>query len=396
MPIFQAPPLDLEDTEVIDEIHAYRHDLRSSLRAPRRWTGGLRRTTQARAIQGSNTIEGYTVSDQDALAAVEDEAPLTADQRTWAEILGYRRVLTYVINVAAEPGFRIDLPALNAMHFMLLEHELSKLPGRYRTSSIYVHDDRTGRTVYEGPDPEQVADLMGELVADLYRSAHLDPLVRGAMAHLNLVMIHPYRDGNGRMARALQTMVLAQDSMLEPTFASIEEWLGNNTEDYYAVLAATGRGQWQPDLDAGLWVKFNLRGHHFQAQTLRRRIAEAERLYVALDDLIARHRLPERVADPLFDAALGGRVTRPSYLKRVEQLETRSATRDLQRLADLGLLLAHGQTRARYYTAGGELAEVRDRLRRERSPLHDPYLHLTEEIQRAAARHARRSLLDRP
>ncbi len=58
MPIFQAPPLDLEDTEVIDEIHAYRHDLRSSLRAPRRWTGGLRRTTQARAIQGSITIDG--------------------------------------------------------------------------------------------------------------------------------------------------------------------------------------------------------------------------------------------------------------------------------------------------------------------------------------------------
>jgi Fic family protein len=58
-----------------------------------------------------------------------------------------------------------------------------------------------------------------------------DPLVRGAMAHLNLVMIHPFRDGNGRMARALQTMVLAQDQVVEPTFSSIEEWLGNNTQE---------------------------------------------------------------------------------------------------------------------------------------------------------------------
>ena len=78
------------------------------------------------------------------------------------------------------------------------------------------------------------------------------------MAHLNLVMIHPFRDGNGRMARALQTMVLAQDQVVEPTFSSIEEWLGNNTQDYYDVLAATGRGAWHPANDATLWVKFNL------------------------------------------------------------------------------------------------------------------------------------------
>ena len=386
MLIFATPDPDLEDNRVAAEIRAFRHELRSSLRAPRRWTGGLRRTTQARAIQGSNTIEGYTVTDQDALAAVENEEPLTADQRTWAEIVGYRRVLAYVLNVAATPGFRIDLSTLTAMHFMLLEHDLDETPGRYRKTAIYVRDDRSGQTVYEGPDPEHVNALMGELVGELQRTTSVDPMVRAAMAHLNLVMIHPWRDGDGRMARALQTMVLAQDAVLEPTFASIEEWLGHNTEDYCAVLAATGRGRWQPHLDTGLWVKFNLRGHHFQAQTLRRRFTEAEQFYAALDELIARHRLPERVADPLFDAVLGGRVTRPTYLKRVEPLEIRTATRDLQRLVDLDLLVAHGQTRGRYYLAGGELSVVRDRLRRERSPLRDPYPDLMVGIRRAGSR----------
>ncbi|MCW2766753.1 MAG: Adenosine monophosphate-protein transferase SoFic [Nocardioides sp.] len=55
---------------------------------------------------------------------------------------------------------------------------------------------------------------------------------------------------------------------MEPTFSSIEEWLGNNTQDYYDVLAATGRGAWNPDNDATLWVKFNLRAHHMQAHTI--------------------------------------------------------------------------------------------------------------------------------
>lgn len=379
--------MDLADASVIEDIGQIRTSLQAVLRAPRRWSGGLRRTAQARAIQGSNTIEGYTVSDQDAIAAVEDENPMSADQQTWAEILGYRRVLTYVVNVANDPGFRLDLPALNAMHFMLLEHDLGKSPGRYRSSDIYVHDDRRTEPAYQGPDPTLVPELMRALADELGHDRVHDPMVRAAMAHLNLVMIHPYRDGNGRMARALQTLVLAQDEVLEPTFASIEEWLGAHTDDYYRILAHTGGGSWRPENNTQLWIKFNLRAHHLQAQTLQWRFDEASRLYLRLDELIAEHRLPERVADPLFDAVLGGRVTRPTYVKRVEGLEFRTATRDLQRLGDLGLLNPHGQTRGRYYLAGGELAELRTALRAAREPLTDPYPDLMLEV---AARQAGR------
>jgi hypothetical protein len=84
------------------------------------------------------------------------------------------------------------------------------------------------------------------------------------------------------------------------------------------------------------------------------------------------HRLPQRVADPLFDAQLVSGVTRPSYLRRVEGLEDRTVTRDLARLAELGLLEPHGQTCGRYYIAPGELAALRDSLRRQRAPLADP------------------------
>ena len=203
------------------------------------------------------------------------------------------------------------------------------------------------------------------------------------MAHLNLAMIHPYRGGNGRMARALQTMVLAHNAVLEPTFASIEEWLGQHTDDYCAVLAATGGRSWQPDRSTRLWLKFNLRAHHLQAQTLKRRFAEAQRVYAQLDQIIAGHRLPERMAETLFDAALGSRVTRPNYRKRVENLEDRTATRDLVRLAELGLLEPRGQTRGRYYLAAGEIAQFRDALRSPGEPLADPYPRLMGDIRRS-------------
>lgn len=380
--LFTTPDPDLEDQQVIGEIHATRASLASYLRAPKRWNGLLRRTSTARAIQGSNTIEGYTVSEEDAVAAVDDEPPLSADGATWLEILAYRRVLTYVLNVATEPGFVIDEAILRSMHFMLLDHDLSKAPGRYRTKEIFVRDDKRGINVYAGPDGDLVPELMRTLSESLSTPTADDPLVRGAMAHLNLVMIHPFRDGNGRMARALQTMVLAQDQVVEPTFSSIEEWLGNNTQDYYDVLAATGHGAWNPGNDATLWVKFNLRAHHMQAQTMRRRFDEAEIQWRALDELAARHRLNERIGAALFDALLGLRVTRPSYVKLTE-LDERTATRDLVGAANLGLLEARGERRGRHYVAGEPLRQIQNELRAQRKPLTDPYPTLLGEIRRA-------------
>lgn len=376
--LFSVPDLSSEDLQVIDDIHRLRASLANVLRAPRRWTGQLRRTATARAIQGSNTIEGYSVSDQDAVAAVDDEPPLTADAATWAEIVGYRRVLTYVLNVAVEPGFVIDETALKSMHFMLLEHELSKSPGRYRTSDIYVRD-ADGAAVYEGPDPDHVPTLMTALSHTLATTGTEDPLVRAAMAHLNLVMIHPFRDGNGRMARTLQTMVLAGDRLVEPEFASIEEWLGHNTRDYYAVLLATGAGSWQPDNDTGLWIRFNLRAHHMQAQTVRRRMDEAEQQLRLIDALVAEQGLNARLTDALFDATLGLRVTRPAYVKGTG-LEERTATRDLMRAAEIGLLDARGERRGRHYVAGEPLRKIRNDARAQRKPLDDPFPNLTAQI----------------
>lgn len=372
--IYEMPALTASDEAVIAEIHSMRTELAHTLRTPRRWQGGLRRTTQARAVQGSSSIEGYVVSDADAAAAVDGDEPLTADERTWAEILGYRRMLTFVLQMAQSPGFRADEQTLRAMHFMLLEHELAKSPGQWRTSEIYIHRDESQERVYQGPDPEMVPELVAELVHELGVTQG-DVLVRAAMAHLNLVMIHPFRDGNGRMARALQTLVLGQGGLLEPTFASIEEWLGHNTPGYYDVLARTGQGRWSPENDATTWVRFCLRGHHMQAQTHQRRFTESNLSLALIDALVTPRGLPERTVDALLDAALGVRLRRPGYVERVG-VDERTASRDLARLTETGLLTAHGATRGRYYLTGPVLADALRPVRENRAPLRDPYPEL--------------------
>jgi Fic family protein len=370
--LYLAPPLTSEDESVLGEIHRMRKDLRHVLRTPRRWEGVLRRSALARAIQGSNSIEGYQVAEDDAAAAIDGEEPISTDEKTFLEIQGYRHALGYVLAMGDTDYATFDATEIRAMHYMMLSHDPSKSPGRYRKGPVYVHDERRDQVVYEGPDAAQVPALVDALVQSLHTGLNSDPVVRSAMAHLNLVMIHPFRDGNGRMARALATLVLTRSDIGEPEFSSIEEWLGANTDDYYSVLAHTGHGSWKPRDDAHLWLAFNLRAHHMQAQTVARRVDEARRIWDELDHLAAKHGLPERMLEAMFDAVLGYRVRRGGYLKRADVTD-QTATRDLAALTSAGLLAAYGNGRGRYYAAAEPLRRIRERLRAERKPLRDPY-----------------------
>jgi Fic family protein len=177
-------------------------------------------------------------------------------------------------------------------------------------------------------------------------------------------MIHPFRDGNGRMARCLQSLVLARDGMmLNPVFMSIEEYLGRNTQAYYDVLGQVGGGSWQPERDARPWIRFVLVAHLRQARTMLRRISESERVWSELERLVADRGLPERTAMALFDATIGLRVRNATYrayfVDGPDEITEVTAGRDLRQLAEADLLEPRGQKRGRFYVARPALAEIR-------------------------------------
>lgn len=362
-----------EETEVIGLIDDLRLRLRRQVAEPRRWSGTMRRLSFARAIQGSNSIEGYVAELDDVVAAMDDEESLDADTETRLALQGYRDAMTYVLQLARDPSATIDESLVKSLHFMMLKYDLSKNPGRWRPGAIFVRREADDEIVYEGPDVELVAPLMGELVTQLATSD--DPtLVRGALAHLNLVMIHPFSDGNGRMARCVQSLTLARDQILSPEFNSIEEYLGRNTQAYYDILAETGRGGWHPERSARGWVRFCLTAHYRQARTLLRRIEESEQLWDALTQLAAAKSAPERSVAGLYDASIGFRLRNASYRSAVasaegEDITDQTASRDLKILVDTGLLEAFGEKRGRYYRASKDLlnesAAIRSRRRRQ-------------------------------
>ncbi len=374
--LFQPSALDEPERSVLEKVDELRQRLRWQISAPRRWVGSLRRLTFARAVQGSNTIEGYDATLDDVAAVVAGEEPLDADEETRRALEGYRDAMTYVLQLAEDPYFEFDETLIRSLHFMMMSYDLSKNPGRWRLGAVYVRNEATGNVVYEGPGVELVPGLVSELVRSVNAEDDTPALVRAAMAHLNLTLIHPFSDGNGRMARCIQTLVLAREAILEPPFASIEEYLGANTPAYYDVLAEVGGGAWHPENDARPWVRFCLTGHLRQAKTLLARVKESEELWERCVVEAQSAGLPSRVVPVLFNTALGFRAQRSIYRWLVEEdVSEAMPTRDLRAMADAGLLVAHGERRGRFYTASESLRAiaVEIRARRPRQDDTDPF-----------------------
>ena len=127
--IFKSPKLDADELRVIDSIAKTYKDLRYALSSPSIWTGVLRRNAFAKAIRGSNSIEGYNVTVEDAVAAAEGESPADAQAETWNAIMGYRDALTYVLQLAKDPNFTFNEGFIRGFHFMMMRHDLTKNPG---------------------------------------------------------------------------------------------------------------------------------------------------------------------------------------------------------------------------------------------------------------------------
>lgn len=355
--IFLTPKLDGACKEVLDRIESMRKQLKYAIAAPRRWSGLLRRNTQARAIRGSNSIEGYKASVEDAIAVVEGEEPLAVDAATRQALVGYQKAMTFVLQLAKSPTFFYNEGYLRSLHFMMTEYDLSKNPGNWRPGPIFVRDEQKNANVYEGPDRERVEMLIDELMSSLNEDTTSAHMVKAAMAHLNLVMIHPLSDGNGRMARCLQTLVLAREGILEAEFCSVEEYLGKKQQEYYDILAQVGQGSWHPENNPLPWIKFMLRAQFTQAAVLMWRINLLERLWMEFAESLEKSGFPERMVQPLVDAAIGLKVRNASY-RHIAGISDNLASRDFKSLVELGFLKPTGNNRGRTYEAADGVLKI--------------------------------------
>jgi Fic family protein len=333
--LFSTPRLDdaARDLAELDDLRAR---LVRETHRPAPWMGTLRRLVKATTIAQSTGIEGFHVSDDDALSLVTGAARAGAGETARQAVECYARAMNHVAVMARDPSFRwLDRVILD-LHYDACSFQRDQDPGMWRTTPVGVVDGR-GRIVYQAPPAGEVPELMREVVEWLEQGdldAHV--VVRAAMAHLHVVSVHPFRDGNGRVSRIVQSLVLARDGLLTPELASIEEYLGEHTPAYYEQLQRAHGNTYDPRRDVGEWVGFCIRAHLDQARRRLAQMHQAATRWEQLEQLADERRWPDRfvigLEQALFDAC-----DRTSYAREAD-VSAGTASSDLRRMVEGGML----------------------------------------------------------
>ena len=185
----------------------------------------LRRDNRIRTVQASLSIEGNTLSLEQVTAVLAGKRVLGTPieiQEVRNGFAAYEQLDTWQ---ASNPD------DLCRAHGILMAGLLDQ-PGQFRTGSVGIK--RQGELIYIAPPAERVPTLLRELLAWL-ASTDLHPLVAGSVLHYELEFIHPFMDGNGRLGRLWQTLVLGR---WRPLFflIPIETVVHDRQDEYYLAL----------------------------------------------------------------------------------------------------------------------------------------------------------------
>lgn len=238
--------------------------------------------------------------------------------------------------------------------------------GRSRMRPITVggwRDDRTGpmqvisgpigkeRVHFEAPAAERIDSEMDAFLRWFNEPSDTDGVLRAALAHLWFVTIHPFDDGNGRIARAISDMALARSEGSSQRFYSMSSQIRVERRDYYRILERTQKGT--PDVS--VWMKWFLGclGRAIDgAETTLASVLTKARFWQQVEDVPLNVR-QRRVLNRLLDG-FEGRLTTSKWAK-LAKCSQDTALRDITALVNDGVLIrssARGRSTSYSLTTG--------------------------------------------
>jgi Fic family protein len=307
----------------------------------------LRRDVSVERAAATTRIEGADLDE----AAVKDlvkrgsgRTNLTEDEQANVNAIRAYRFVDYLSDLGDQPVDELVIRQLNREFLELIGDDATpgEMPGTYRKGQNLVGE------VYTPPDQGDVPQLMRSFALWLKSESDMHPVIRAGIAHLQLVAVHPFWDGNGRVARALATLVLQRSEFGFKKLLAIEKHLWLVCSDYFAALKRSLGPRYAPEYDATPWLEFWAEAMVRHTTALADALSDWRRM---MDEAYAEFEerdLNHRQIDGLIFAMRAGSLTRSDYME-ITKVSPMTASRDLRELAERGLLRAKGKTRDRIY-----------------------------------------------
>lgn len=312
--------------------------------APERLSA-LKRVATIESVGSSTRIEGVKLQD-DAIERLLSGLDFSSfDSRDEQEVAGYADLMELIFESAT------DIPltenAILQLHGVLLKYsprdehhrgKYKKLPNNVEAFDV---DGRSVGIIFETATPFDTPRLMQGLIARTNKALQGNehhPLLIIALFIVRFLAIHPFQDGNGRLSRALTTLLLLRAGYRYVPYSSLERIVEDSKDDYYLALR---RAQATLDEDESHlmdWITFFVRALHRQKEVLERKV-EREKLMAPLAPLS--EKLLEIVAEH-------GRVTVREAAVLTEA--NRNTIKDhLTKLVVAGRMVRRGRGRGTWY-----------------------------------------------
>lgn len=237
----------------------------------------LKRQALVRVVHTSTSIEGNKLAEYQ-VGKVLSGQNVNADNQSIIEVKNYQNTVKEVEKLTAKNS-TFSLELIMDLHQKLMQGlvEKEKL-GKCRPGEIYVVDDLgDGREQlrYKGPDHENVPVLLTELVS-WYKKAtkeNLHPVIKAGILHLQFVSVHPFTDGNGRMARLLTQWSLYNDGWDFRKIIVLEEFYNKNRQDYYNAENFVQGDSYHEGQDLTPFLEYFIAGFLVEARKVKKIIS---------------------------------------------------------------------------------------------------------------------------
>jgi len=288
-------PITSEILSLIAEIDEFKGAWRALGKLAPERLNQLRKVATIESVGSSTRIEGVTLSDREVealLGRVQAQSFTTRDEQ---EVAGYAAVMESIFDHFED--IPITENYIKQLHTTLLRYSDKDEwhRGQYKKHENRVEAfDANGKSlgvIFETASPFETPDAMRELI-DWYDhntgDSNTHPLIAVAVFVVVFLAIHPFQDGNGRLSRALTTLLLLKAGYAYVPYTSLESIIEENKEGYYLALRRTqgtlkdDTPEWNP------WIVFFLRAMQKQKQRLEKKVERENILRASMPELASR------------------------------------------------------------------------------------------------------------
>ncbi|MDD2224802.1 MAG: Fic family protein [Candidatus Shapirobacteria bacterium] len=236
----------------------------------------LRRLALIRMSQSSTAIEGNALNLHQVEALVAGKK-IDAPDRDIYEVKNYLSALKYIEKIVKN-NKKFNKRTFLQIHKLVTQNTLEKdKSGLFRQSPVYIVRHFFGfnkKVVYTAPSASKVPILVEDLISWLNdkETANINPIIIAGIIHQEIAAIHPFVDGNGRVARAIATLILYQKGYDFRRLFALEDYYNLNREEYYKAIN-TGE-LYKKDKDLTNWLSYFIKGFKEEINSVKFKVQQ--------------------------------------------------------------------------------------------------------------------------